>query len=257
MSDTKPVFHDAKPELKTLICEKHGEHQERAVQALSKWLVFSNCEKCSAEERVAEEKKQREEEISAAIARGKERRLQAGIPKRYIGHTFDQFNPLNDAQIKAKSKFERLSVELETGEAKNNLIVTGGVGTGKTLLASCLIDSVVNTISCEMVKCIDLVRNLKATWKRDSEQSETDLIEYYTSLKLLIIDEVGVQFGTDTERMFIFDVIDGRYQNELPTILISNQSVKGIGEVIGDRVIDRLRHDGGHLIVLDGPSQRK
>jgi DNA replication protein DnaC len=57
--------------------------------------------------------------------------------------------------------------------------------------------------------------------------------------------------------MFIFDIIDGRYENILPTILISNQNIENIKTLIGDRVVDRLRSEGGQLLVLDGNSQRK
>ena len=70
------------------------------------------------------------------------------------------------------------------------------------------------------------------------------------------VDEIGVQFGSDTEKMFIFEVLDGRYNKMKPTILISNLPISGIKECIGDRCIDRLREDGGKVIVFDFESQR-
>ena len=54
----------------------------------------------------------------------------------------------------------------------------------------------------------------------------------------------------------MFDIIDGRYQEMKPTILISNLAIAGIKDLIGERVIDRLREDGGKLVSFDWPSYR-
>ncbi len=134
--------------------------------------------------------------------------------------------------------------------------MVGGVGTGKTLLASAILDSLVDDYRCEIIKLIDLVRELKATWSKDSENTEENLINYYSNLDLLIIDEVGAQFGSDTEKLFIFDIIDGRYQEMKPTVLISNLDINGIKESIGERCVDRLREGGGSMIAFNWESSR-
>ena len=71
-----------------------------------------------------------------------------------------------------------------------------------------------------------------------------------------MLDEVGSQFGSDTEKLFIFDIIDGRYQNMKPTILISNLDIDGIKDAIGDRCVDRLREGGGMMVAFNWGSQR-
>jgi len=101
-----------------------------------------------------------------------------------------------------------------------------------------------------------LVRSLKATWARDSETTEEKLINYYTKIDLLVVDEVGSQFGSDTEKLFIFDIIDGRYQNMKPTVLISNLDIDGIKDAIGERCVDRLREGGGMMVAFDWSSSR-
>ena len=135
--------------------------------------------------------------------------------------------------------------------------MVGGVGTGKTLLASAGIESIVDNNRCEMIKTIDVVRELKATWAKDSNQTEEGLIKYYSNLDLLVLDEVGSQFGSDTEKLFIFDIIDGRYQNMKPTIIISNLDIDGITDAIGERCVDRLREGGGMMVAFDWKSERK
>ena len=135
--------------------------------------------------------------------------------------------------------------------------MVGGVGPGKTLIAQAGIDSIIDDYRCEMIKVIDVVRELKATWAKDSNQTEEKLIKYYANIDLLILDEVGSQFGSDTEKLFIFDIIDGRYQNMKPTILISNLDIDGIKDAIGDRCVDRLREGGGMMVAFNWESSRK
>ncbi|WP_252495903.1 ATP-binding protein, partial [Escherichia coli] len=66
----------------------------------------------------------------------------------------------------------------------------------------------------------------------------------------MVIDEVGAQHGTDFERQVLFQVVNGRYERLLPTILISNLSLVDIRRFIGDRVIDRLCDANGEVVLL-------
>ena len=69
-----------------------------------------------------------------------------------------------------------------------------------------------------------LTRAVKNCWRNDSEKTADDAIEHYASLDLLIVDEVGVQFGSAAEMAILQEIINARYEGILPTILISNLS---------------------------------
>lgn len=111
------------------------------------------------------------------------------------------------------------------------------------------------------------VRRVKDTWGRDSRESESEAIAALVFPDLLILDEVGVQFGSDTEKLLLFDILNERYERRRPTILMSNLAlddaeeggrvVPGIKSYLGERVFDRLREDGGQYVVFDWPSHRK
>ena len=73
---------------------------------------------------------------------------------------------------------------------------------------------------------------------------------------MLVIEEVGVQFGSETEKLFLFEIIDGRYNKMKSTVMISNLNIQGVKECVGERCIDRLREDGGSVIAFDYESQR-
>ena len=62
---------------------------------------------------------------------------------------------------------------------------------------------------------------------------------------LLILDEVGVQFGSETEKMILFEIINGRYEQLKPTIVINSNLRRALTDYLGERVVDRLREGGG------------
>ena len=201
--------------------------------------------------KIAEEKKLAEENEKR---RRKNVRVNAGISKRNLYKTFDDYVCENEGQQKAKADCVKY---VENFPSDKSMIMVGGVGTGKTLLASAMLDALVDNHKCGIIKTIDLVRKLKSTWHKDSNETEEEILKLYISVDLLIIDEVGSQFGSDTEKLFIFDIIDGRYQDMKPTILISNLDINGIKDAIGERCVDRLREGGGSMIAFDWESSRK
>jgi DNA replication protein DnaC len=244
------------PEIKN--CEKHGDYEVKYSQiSETRCWVFDSCRTCNDENevkaKIKEEKENAERDIENEKKRRERVRVNAGVSKRNLYKTFDDYICTNEGQSKAKNDCERFVKEFP---CEKSMIMVGGVGTGKTLLASAMLDSLVDNNRCEMIKVIDLIRHLKSTWNKESESTEEDIIKYFVKLDLLILDEVGSQFGSDTEKLFIFDIIDGRYQDMKQTVLISNLDIDGIKDVIGERCVDRLREGGGSMIAFDWKSSR-
>ena len=243
--------------VETGTCEKHGSFEYRYIAFNKKYLVSDYCAKCADEEalqsKLAEERDDADRKIENKRIRRESNRVKAGISKRNLYKTFDDYICTNDGQAKAKNDCIKY---VENFPSDRSMIMVGGVGTGKTLLASAMLDSLVDDYDCGIIKTIDLIRKLKSTWAKDSEETEEDILSRYINTELLIIDEVGSQFGSDTEKLFIFAIIDGRYQDMKPTILISNLDIEGIKESIGERCVDRLREGGGSMIAFDWKSSR-
>ena len=83
------------------------------------------------------------------------------------------------------------------------------------------------------------------------------MLSVYTGVDLLIVDEVGVKAGTENEKQIIFNVLNERYNNVLPTVLISNLRENEVKTYLGERVWDRLKEGGGNVLILNGESQRR
>jgi DNA replication protein DnaC len=103
---------------------------------------------------------------------------------------------------------------------------------------------------------IDYIRTVRETWQRDSDRSEAKVIQEYTNYDLLILDEVGVQFGSDGELTQLTDLIDRRYRDLKPTLVISNCDAEGLERFLGQRAVDRFSENGGRIVVFDWKSWR-
>lgn len=250
------MFIAKKPHTPEIInCPKHGDYEVKYMDFFNDKIMENRCcSECIIErdEQAKLDKIKSVREMAKNIA--DRHRTNAGISKRNLNKTFDDYNCTTEAQKYAKQIGQSFVNNFPNDQ---NILMLGSVGTGKTLLASAIIEGLLPHQHCLIIKVMDVVRAIKGTWRKDSDRSESDLIKTLVGYDLLVIDEVGTQFGSDTERLFIFDIIDGRYQAMKSTILISNLDIDGVKKVIGERCVDRLREGGGKMIAFDWDSKRK
>lgn len=251
-------FVDQIPEvLPAVHCEKHGKYEPRYLPMNGRFFLNDKCPACAADANAARQAEENEHNRKQALELLRRQRLDAGVSLRNCDVTFDDYFPADKDQAANLQAVKSFTDVIGRG-GRGNVVMCGGVGTGKTMLASAAVNTLLTRGKrCRIIKLIDLIRELKDTWRKGSGSTESQLIRHYATLDLLVLDEVGLQFDSDTEKLFIFDVIDGRYQNMLPTVLISNLDITGVKQVVGDRVVDRLREDGGKVLAFRGASNRQ
>lgn len=150
-----------------------------------------------------------------------------------------------------------------------SLIFSGTTGAGKTHLAASI---AVRAADCAhsvlFTTTIDYITRVKESWRNGAKETESDVLRKFVDYELLILDEVGIQFGTETERLILFRLLNERYNAIKPTILISNLPVeltekerreggKTISDYLGERLYDRLMEGGGQCVAFTWPSYRK
>lgn len=236
-------------------CESHGPYESKNYMG----NIWSHCPKCAKEESDKQEEIEREQEAAEVKRRWEARVKQASIPKRFADRAFDSYSAESAAQKKAL----QFCVEFVEGfesvkESGRSALFCGKPGTGKTHLAASIGIEVMRKHKATVLfsTVMRTVRRIKATWGKGSQETESQVIDLYTAPDLLILDEVGVQFGSETEENYIFDIINERYEEKRSTIIISNLGVDGIKKYLGDRAFDRLREDGGKLIPFTWASYR-
>lgn len=236
-------------------CEVHGDYESRHFFG----TIWSKCPACSREaaeaERVAEEAKAR----AAKVASWQLQIGQSGIPERFHDRTLKTYKVENQGQKHAFDFAVGFAEDLASkgGGRGRCAIFTGMVGTGKTHLAVGIGMRLMRqghpVLFCTVMRAI---RRIKDTWVRGSAETESQAVAALVFPDLLILDEVGVQFGSETEKTLLFDVLNERYERRKSTLLLSNLPVDQIKAYLGERLFDRMREDGGEVVTFGWESQR-
>ncbi|WP_310625784.1 ATP-binding protein [Limnohabitans sp.] len=168
----------------------------------------------------------------------------------------------------AKTYADEFDKVLKTGRSA---VFVGKPGTGKTHLSAGIGLRIMHRDNRTVLfsSVLRAVRRVKESWRRDSAETESQAIAALVFPDLLILDEVGQQFGSDTEKLILFDVLNERYEKRKPTLLLANvplddylknpsdkEKSPGLKSFLGERIIDRLREDGGEIVPFDWESMR-
>jgi len=150
----------------------------------------------------------------------------AGIPLRYKNLT--SFSP--------KNKTQSISWDF-----RRNLIFFGGTGAGKTHIACFIAIAGIKHYrkTARYTTHAEMIRRIKGTWSSKSI-SEESVINDLIGCDVLIIDEIDKQEYTQ----YLFQIMDGRYNAMLPTIIIGNATIDAIKSILGDAIVSRLREQG-------------
>lgn len=214
------------------------------------------CGVCTQEEVKAEER-QRVIDYQKSIL--KARLVSLDIGKRFWGKTFANYEAKNPGQITALKICQRYADTFaDRRKDGDGMILMGKPGTGKNHLAAAVAASVINEGHTVLhTTAIKLVRAFKGTWRKESDDTEGTVVKRFLSPDLLVIDEVGSQFGSQTEQIFLMEVINGRYGDLLPTILLTNLDEPALCACLGDQVVDRFYEGKGQVIVFGWESYRR
>lgn len=241
-------------------CEKHGKFDQKVTVILGRELRGGcpECLRAIAIEREESAKAEKAYELRLSLAR---KLGDALIPKRFLNRTLDNYRVEHDEQRRAL-KFCRHYVATfdQIREVGRCMVLIGKPGTGKTHLGVAMANELLHkTPRTAVYRTVGAVlQAIKATFDRKSERSESDILASLINPDLLVLDEIGVskEQPSDFELTTLFAIINGRYEREAPTVIISNLGAGELGRAMGDRCVDRLREGGLIVVPFEWESQR-
>jgi DNA replication protein DnaC len=238
-------------------CEKHGEFEIRVID-LGVKMRIDKCPTCCSDVAREEETRRKEKDRREEQAKIEARLAQAGIPTLFRDRSFDNYEARTERQTVARQKFqafaENFAAHLKTGTV---LVGMGKVGTGKSHLAcACANYLMARGYTAHFTSTARLFTKIRGTWSRGSDMSEEQMLRQFEGIDLMILDEVGLQRGTDDEQRTLHELLEARRLNCKPTILLTNLDWKTLKDYIGERFIDRML-ESGVSVIFDWESHRR
>ena len=158
----------------------------------------------------------------------------SGVPKRYWNESFETWKARNADDEK------RLQAVIEYSHKENNdsvLLLLGPKGVGKTHLGS----SIIRDAGGTFISVEEMIFKYECSMDFHSETNRVNLMNFYSTTPMLVIDEIGRSMQQAKEDAILNYVLRRRYENMLPTVLISNLKKEDLLKKLGDAVVDRLK----------------
>ncbi len=119
------------------------------------------------------------------------------------------------------------------------LVLTGPSGCGKTHLAAAVAGRCVENGQAALFMVVpDLLDHLRAAYQPGAEAGYDELFEMVKSAPVLLLDDLGVQSTTPWVAEKLFQLINHRYNAQLPTVVTTNLDLTAFDSRIQSRLTD-------------------
>lgn len=146
--------------------------------------------------------------------------------------TFDTFKPVSGTEeaLSLAKKFTGLKEFIW-------LLIYGGVGNGKTHLANAVANKLCHDGNdARIFTCPDLFTQLR---QQMNNNSADNFLEELKRVDTLIIDDYGMEYGTQFEQARLEELLDYRYRELLPTMVVTNKDLKDLPPRLASRFADK------------------
>lgn len=189
----------------------------------------------------------------AARASLREHRLaELAIPPLYAGATLDTFELYGSGSQQGRTASvtrlaRRYLADWPHVGDRRLLAFVGRYGTGKTRMGYAIARALVEALdgTARVAKLKDIVLDIRGAWAVKQDGEEQRRIRRWLAPDLLVIDEVTEDGFAGDPRQVLYDVVNGRYEQERATILTSHEEEGTLGRILGPALMDRIAETGG------------
>lgn len=174
----------------------------------------------------------------------------ANLPEGFKDYTLQNFNAGMYRKSESRKKIGIACQVIKTYLAEFEAMEEAGLGlyiysetkgSGKTRMAASLANELIK-VRGKQVKFATspaILKEIRATWDKDSQYTENRLIDELVQTEILIIDDFGTEKIADWINDKFYYLLNERYINRRLTIFTSNQSLKNLS--YDERIVNRLK----------------
>lgn len=218
-----------------IYCSKCHTPRQKRIDAVGRTIeprCFCKCQQAEQEKREQERKHQ---EFLDMVARNRS----VGLPDPELRkHTFENDLGYNPNQIDMAKRYVQNWEEFRN--TSTGLILWGNVGTGKSFIAGCIANALLDKgVPVIMTNFARLLNKLTDMYAGD----RNEYIDSFKRYPLMIIDDLGIERNSEFAREQVFGIIDSRYRSQLPMIVTTNLSLKKLKnpeDMARARIYDRV-----------------
>lgn len=173
-----------------------------------------------------------------------------GVPDAYLDSWFSNYECDGDSQIKA---FEKIKEAYKHDEP---MIFLGKFGGGKTHLATAMVKShLVYRREAYYYTMSTLFAAYRSSLS-DPDLKESSFWKKIEATELLVVDELNLRSNSEAENRIFQQIVDLRYSYQLQTIFVANMGYSAFSELLGERLMDRLKEQETKVIKFNWESHR-
>jgi DNA replication protein DnaC len=174
----------------------------------------------------------------------------ANIPEAFKGYRLSNFTLT--AYLSETSKKEVMgivqcvkayldSLELQIQSGKGFYFYSDTKGSGKTRLMASISNELIEKYNKQVKFCTStkILEEIKATYDKNTDRSESKLLDDLVNTEILVIDDFGTEKTTDFVKEKFYFIVNERYIAKKVTFYTSNYSLEELQH--DDRVTNRIK----------------
>jgi DNA replication protein DnaC len=210
----------------------------------------TNCSTCEAKIEKAIKEQKIIEKTKALYAWKKDREFAVNTMISMTG------TPVIFRSAKLEDLDSAISSEVST---EQSYFINGAVGVGKTYMAVAIMREYLRLVKPEydeqrkeyyyhpemplpiFIEVPELLLRIRDTYNDKSNETEKDIVEFYSSAPFLVLDDLGTEKASEFSTLMIYLIINRRSTANLTTIITSNLNLEEIRERLSDRISSRIK----------------
>ena len=156
--------------------------------------------------------------------------------ENYPDRVYTPYDNINNILNRSRKFIENFDSNI-----RDNLLIYGETGLGKTFLTNCIAKELLDKNHTVLyLSANELFENVLAEYLIKQKDDMEALYNYIYSCELLVIDDLGTEFTNNFVMSQLFEIINTRKNRNLSTLISTNLSVQQLRDRYSERIMSRI-----------------